>query len=111
MRAKQSRADRQKRLEEGRCPIHGCGMTQVFAFYASKWEYPVGFARTMRAVMEDVPSKRAEAALDVVGVRWVAINECPRGDCGIRTYGHSVNGPWHLLPEWAYIIEDALLKR
>lgn len=108
--AKQSRADRQKRLDEGRCPIHGCGMGQVSNFYFWSWRRSLKLLPTIRAVMQHVPSERADATLEDAGVRWVAICECPRGDCGIRAYAHNVGGPWQLLPEWAYIIESAPLK-
>jgi hypothetical protein len=71
---KQSAKDRIKRINEGRCPIHGVSMTQV-----SCWDKQIG------------------GALDSTDV---CVVECPRRDCHIQAVAASADGPWELLPEW-----------
>jgi hypothetical protein len=86
-------------------------MTQVVTYYVSAKPARQDTAAVVRTVLQDVGPIRADEALEKLGMRWVAICECPRGDCGIRAYGHHVGGPWQLLPEWAYVIADAPLTR
>lgn len=80
MTKKQSIQDRVKRINEGRCPIHGLYMPQV-----GYWEEQKG------------------GALDGAVVTEV---ECPRKDCNIRAKAAGPDGPWELLPEWKYLLQD-----
>lgn len=77
---KQSKEDRTNRLSEGRCPVHGIWMPQV-----DSWHEQNG------------------GALD--GAQFTIV-ECPRGDCHIRAKAFSIDGPWELLPEFVYLLEQ-----
>jgi hypothetical protein len=82
-RRKQSPIDRARRLEQGQCPIHGLRLRQV-----GDWHREEG---GMFAGMECV------------------LVECPRQDCRVRAKAYSLqNGPWELLPEWGYLLEQVL---
>ena len=74
--AKQSKKDREFRLSEGRCPIHGGWMGQI-----DGWYYP-----------------RNSAAYTIV--------ECGRNDCNVRAKAFSVLGPCELLPEFGFLLEQ-----
>lgn len=65
-RARQSPVDREKRLNEGRCPTHGLWMGQIDVWYVN--EHGTAFT--------------------IVG--------CPRGDCTIKAKAYSFDGPWEL---------------
>lgn len=78
MSRKQSVADREKRLSEGRCPVHGLPMPQADSWYTQ----------------ED-------------GKQYTLV-ECPRSDCQIRAKAFHWNGPWELLPEWHYLILESV---
>ncbi len=67
--AKQSVADQAKRLNGGRCPVHGLGMGQVDRYYETDDGQP----------------------FTIVG--------CPRRDCGIRAKAYGLNGPWELVDD------------
>lgn len=94
--AKQAPADRQKRLDEGRHPIHGCGMD------ATRRQFVVVDALGMKRLGDLLKLGVAvdpEEALQRIGVNRVYICECPRGDCGIWPYEYDVDGSWELFAE------------
>ena len=76
MSKKQSLTDRLNRLNDGRCPIHGIWMSQV-----DGWYYP-----------DD------REPYTIVG--------CPRSDCEARAKANSFDGPWELLPECLYLLDE-----
>lgn len=78
MARKQSAKDRIKRINEGRCPIHGLYMPQV-----GRWEEQIG------------------GPLD--GAQFTIV-ECPRNDCNIQAKAVGPQGPWELLSEWDYLL-------
>jgi len=73
--AKQSTKDRELRLNEGRCPIHGLTMNQVTPWYESN------------------------------GVEFTVV-ACPRKDCEIKAKAFDIEGPWELLPEFDYLLNQ-----
>jgi hypothetical protein len=76
---RQSRDERLKRLNRGRCPVHGLWMPQV-----DGWYYP------------DDGSK-------------LTIVRCPRRDCRITARAQSYSGPWKLNEEFADLLDDSAL--
>lgn len=95
--AKQTRRDRERRLEEGCCPIHGLGMGQVDGWYYMDEEGQVHDATMMEA--ESLKSMNIREEYTIVG--------CPRRDCDIRATATGPASPCKLLPKWAYILDDA----
>lgn len=85
-RAKQSRADRERRLNEGRCPVHGIWMPQF-----SSWYLPCGHSEPGFLTGDE------DAAYTIVS--------CPRADCGIMVKAFDVFGPWKLTKEWSWILD------
>ena len=73
--AKQSKQDRELRLSEGRCPIHGGWMGQVDSWY------------------------------EMDGVSYTVVG-CGRRDCNIRAKAYSMDGPWELMPEFEYLLQQ-----
>lgn len=95
--AKQTRADRERRLDQGCCPVHGVGMPQV-----GQWYYVVESGPPLGVVMS------MDEILDAMKLRSAyTIVECPRQDCDIQAKASSPQGPAELLPEWAYLLEEA----
>ena len=88
--AKQSRADRLLRLSEGRCPVHGLRMPRV-----DKWYF----------VDTDEPDIDWDE--DSADRETYTIFGCPRKDCGIKAKASSFDGPWELLEEWKYLLNDS----
>lgn len=78
MGRKQSLADRLRRFEEVCCPIHGLFMSQI-----GGWYYP-----------ED------RDPYTIVG--------CPRPDCNAGAMANSYDGPWELMPECTYLLDETL---
>jgi len=76
MSRKQSTSDRMRRLNQGRCPIHGTGMSQV-----DSWYYPAD-----------------REPYTIVG--------CPRHDCDARAMANSYDGPWEIMPECLYLLDE-----
>jgi hypothetical protein len=76
MRRKQSTDERLNRLNQGCCPIHGSFMSQV-----DGWYYP-----------ED------REPYTIVG--------CSRRDCDARAMVDSYDGPWEIMPECAYLLDE-----
>lgn len=75
---KQSSSERAKRLQEGRCPVHGLWMPQI-----DGWHYP-----------ED-------------GKRYTLVG-CPRSDCAIVARAFGFDGPWELLDEFIALLDSRL---
>ena len=75
--AKQSKQDRLRRLNKGRCPVHGTWMPQVGDWYPSDDN------------------------------REYTIVGCPRRDCEILAYAWDYDGPWRIHPDFAYVIDEA----
>ena len=81
-RKQQSRADRERRLKHGACPIHGVGMVPDVVVATSDY-----------------------------GERYTLV-ECTRHDCGVQAkeYG-DLDDPdglrYELLPEWQHLLNDA----
>ena len=73
--AKQSTQDRQLRLSEGRCPIHGIWMPQIESWHEEK------------------------------GISFTIVG-CPRKNCNIKVRAYSINGPWDLLPQFKYLLQQ-----
>ncbi len=76
MNQKQSSTERLNRLHEGRCPIHGLAMNQV-----DRWYYP-----------------KEREPYTIVG--------CGRGDCEVRAMANSYDGPWEIMPDCAYLLDE-----
>lgn len=93
--ARQSAADRAKRLNSGCCPIHGIGMPQVGQHYYIVDEGPpLGVPMTE---IETLEATRMRYAYTIV--------ECPREDCGVQARMQGPNGPAELLHEWEYLLQ------
>jgi hypothetical protein len=93
--AKQTVADRQKRLDEGCCPIHGLGMGQVDVwYYIVESPPPLGVPMTEVEILQSMEKR---AVYTIVG--------CPRKDCGITAKASSPEGPAELTEKWAYLLE------
>lgn len=73
--AKQSKQDREFRLSEGRCPVHGGGMGQIDGWYEEN------------------------------GVSYTIVG-CASKDCDICVKAFSFDGPWELLPEFQFLVEQ-----
>jgi len=71
-------AERMVRLRQGRCPLHGAIMLPN-----SGWHYPI-----------------TEAPYFEVA--------CPSEVCSVRAKAYSQRGPWQLLPQWEYLLHDAI---
>ena len=78
MGRKQSLTDRLNRFSQGCCPIHGLFMSQI-----DRWYYP-----------------KDGNPYTVVG--------CPRQNCDARAKAYSFDGPWHLLLECEYLLDENL---
>ena len=78
MSRRQSLADRSKRFGEGCCPIHGLFMSQI-----DRWYYP-----------ED------REPYTIVG--------CPRRECNAQAMAESYDGPWEIMPDCAYLLDEVL---
>lgn len=75
-RRKQSTEDRLRRMNDGRCPIHGTAMGQVDGWYYPEGEKPY------------------------------TIEGCGRRDCHVRVKAYSYDGPRELMPEWAHLLKE-----
>lgn len=73
---KQSLIDRINRFNQGCCPIHGLGMGQI-----DGWYYPEN-----------------EKPFTIVG--------CPRRDCKAQVKAYDVSGPWEMMPECVYLLDE-----
>lgn len=80
MTRKQSAKDRENRLSQGCCPIHGIPMPQADSWYTQE-------GGTMNG-------------------KQYTIVECPRADCEIRAKAFHWEGPWELLPEWKHLLTE-----
>jgi hypothetical protein len=78
MARKLSLADRLKRFNQGCCPIHGTFMSQIDSWY------------------RDDDGKE----FTIVG--------CPRKDCDARAKAYNFDGPWEIMPECSYLLEENL---
>jgi hypothetical protein len=67
MARRQSHADQERRLTEGRCPIHGLSMPQVDGWF-----------------------------IDDDGRQFTIVG-CPRSDCDEHAKAYSIDGPWERL--------------
>ena len=76
---KQSIGDRQKRLEECRCPIHGLALSQVSPYF-----------------------QQSGGRFDGTEVCLAA---CSRSDCSIRVVATGPGEPVELLPEWEHLLK------
>jgi hypothetical protein len=93
--AKQTVADRQARLDEGCCPIHGLDMGQVDVwYYIVDSPPPLGVPMTEVQILQ---SMKRHAAYTIVA--------CPRKDCGISAKQLRAGGPAELTDEWLYLLE------
>ena len=92
MARKQSAADRQRRLDHGRCPIHGIGLSQQ-----SPWREEPDEGKRQR-----------------LGKRYILVSD-GRNDCPLVIKSYGRDGPHDMLPEWAHIMngetEDELTPR
>jgi len=79
---RQSAADRQKRLDEGRCPIHGIGLCQIDSWYEEA----------------DWPKRRT------LGKHYTLVTD-GRNDCPLVIKAYDSDGPWEVLPEWEHILD------
>lgn len=79
MNRRQSLVDRINRLNNGCCPIHGLFMSQV-----DGWYYP-----------DD------REPYTIVG--------CPRNDCDAQARADSNNGPWEIMPDCAYLLDESYI--
>lgn len=97
--AKQTRADRERRLVHGGCPVHGIGMVLAGDFYyVVESGPPLGVPMTQGEILASMKMRIA-----------YTIVECPRQDCGIRAklLGVERDSPCELLPESAYLLDEA----
>lgn len=78
MPRKQSLSDRLKRLNQGCCPIHGLFMSQV-----DSWYYP-----------------KTGKPYTIVG--------CPRKNCNANARAYNFEGPWEILSDCAYLLDEIL---
>jgi len=78
MSRKLSLTDRLKRFTQGCCPIHGTFMSQIDSWY------------------RDNDGKE----FTIVG--------CPRKNCEAQAMAYSFDGPWKILPECSYLLEENL---
>lgn len=93
--AKQTVADRQRRLDEGCCPIHGLGMGQIDVwYYIVESPPPLGVPMTEAQILQAMKKRPA-----------YTIVECPRKDCGITAKQLDYAGPAELMEEWKYLLE------
>jgi hypothetical protein len=74
---KQSAADRQERLDEGGCPIHGIGLSQISGWYEET----------------DWTKRRT------LGKHFTLVSD-GREDCPLVAKAYAFEGPYELLPEW-----------
>lgn len=87
-RAKQSRTDRLKRLNEGRCPVHGMFMGQVDCLVDANYD----------PINENDEEEHPEP--------WFIPLRCCRKGCRIEVRADDVrDGPWVLAPEVAYLLD------
>ena len=77
---RQSPADRLQRLATGSCPVHGIGMPQVSGWFEGYGD---------------------SSELDY------ALVQCPRQDREITAKAFSIDGPWELLRQWQYLLEQS----
>lgn len=93
--AKQTVADREQRLSQGCCPIHGIPMPQADVwYYVVESGPPLGVPMTEVQILQSMKKRLA-----------YTIVMCPRADCGIQARGSEPDGPCELLPEWAYLLD------
>jgi hypothetical protein len=78
MTRKLSLNDRLRRFDKGLCPIHGIFMSQVDSWYKDK----------------------QGKEFTIVG--------CPRRNCTAQAKAYSFEGPWEILPESSYMLEENL---
>jgi hypothetical protein len=78
-RARQSQADRLKRLDDCRCPVHGCSMSQLTGYFS------IGDDDLLPAYTHV---------------------QCDRRDCEITAIAYHWNGPYILLDKWKHLIEE-----
>jgi hypothetical protein len=76
---KQSSSDRLKRLDRGCCPIHGIFMSQVDDWYVEN------------------------------DGRHYTIVGCSRKNCNVCAKAYNFDGPWEILPDFAYLLDEALI--
>jgi hypothetical protein len=90
-RAKQSRADRLKRLQEGRCPIHGSWLSQTNCMVDANHH----------EISEGDEEEHPEP--------WFFPMACPRKGCDIevRALEDVVKGPFELSPDFAYLLDES----
>jgi hypothetical protein len=104
--AKQSAADRAKRLDKGCCPIHGIGMDDIVdvhraTYYIVETVPPLGMPMT---------TEQIDNAMNLRPVYVVV--KCMRRDCEVRGRKYyrgdplrvDYNGPVDLLPEWEHLL-------
>jgi hypothetical protein len=95
--AKQSVEDKKKRLEDGRCPVHGLVMYQVSGpYYIVETPPPLGVMMDEHDILESMTKQFA-------GVRVM----CTRKDCGITAMETEAFGPATLTPEWEYLLDES----
>lgn len=93
---KQTRAERERRLEQGRCPIHGRFMGQVESWYYVVEEGPpLGVPMLETEILE---SMKKRAVYTIVQCSW--------GGCSIKAKSAGPDGPCELLPEWEHVLDD-----
>lgn len=78
MARKLSLEERLERFNKGCCPIHGIFMSQI-----DSWYY------------------------DGDGKEFTIV-ECPRKNCAAQAMAYSYDGPWKILPEYSYLLEENL---
>lgn len=92
---RQSPLDRARRLQDGRCPIHGIGCSQVS-----------GMCR------EDT-GEEYDPYLDAdYRGRLYMVLECNRNDCGVRIrhlYNADGTIDIELMPQWKYLLTEGLI--
>ena len=81
MGRRQSVADRQARMSEGRCPIHGIDMAQIDGWHEET----------------DVLKRRT------LGKLYTLVAD-GRQDCPLVAKMYDIGGPWELLPEWQHVL-------